>query len=153
MVVYDSVFGNTEKVAKAIGDAIHAQDAVATLRVSEVKPEQLKGLRLLVMGSPTRGFQATEGIQKFLKSMPDGALKGVRIAAFDTRTGVDEMKSGLLKFLMKTFGFAAPKIAGRLTAKGGELAVPPEWFVVTGTEGPLKEGELERAAIWAATLK
>jgi flavodoxin len=152
LIIYDSVFGNTEKIAKAIGGAIQPQDAVATLRVSEVKPEQLKGVRLLVVGSPTRGFQATEGIQKFLKAMPDGALKGMRVAAFDTRSGVDEVKSGILRFLMKSFGFAAPKISDRLTKKGGELAAPPEGFIVTGTEGPLKEGELERAAGWAASL-
>lgn len=45
---------------------------------------------------------------------------------------------------------AAGPIAKRFVKKGGDLAVPPEGFFVAGTEGPLKEGELERAADWAS---
>ena len=49
----------------------------------------------------------------------------------------------------KTGGYAAPSIAKRLEKAGGRLAVPPEGFAVVGTEGPMKQGELERAAEWA----
>ena len=49
---------------------------------------------------------------------------------------------------MKLFGYAAKPIADRLKKKGGELTIPPEGVYVKGTEGPLKEGELERAADW-----
>ena len=47
------------------------------------------------------------------------------------------------------FGYAAPEIARSLERNGGTLLAPPEGFVVLGMEGPLKEGELERAAGWA----
>ena len=40
------------------------------------------------------------------------------------------------------------KSPARAKKKKGELALEPEGFIVTGTEGPLKEGELERAANW-----
>jgi flavodoxin I len=50
---------------------------------------------------------------------------------------------------VKLFGYAAEPIAAKLQKKGGTLAAPPEGFFVGGTEGPLKEGELERAAQWA----
>jgi hypothetical protein len=36
-----------------------------------------------------------------------------------------------------------------LVVKGGNLLAPPEGFVVLGVQGPLKDGELERAAGWA----
>jgi hypothetical protein len=53
---------------------------------------------------------------------------------------------------MKIIGYAAPRIAGGLQAKGGRLAAPPEGFFVQEKEGPLKQGELERAASWAKSL-
>lgn len=53
---------------------------------------------------------------------------------------------------MKLFGWAAKPIAGRLTRAGGTLVAEPEGFVVLDSEGPLKEGEVERAAAWGRTL-
>ena len=47
---------------------------------------------------------------------------------------------------------AAGPIAKRLAKKAGELVVPPKGFFVAGTEGPLKEGELERAVDWAGRI-
>ena len=76
-------------------------------------------------------------------------LSGVKVAAFDTRISITDMGPAILRFLAGLFGYAAKPIADRLKRKGGELAVPPEGFIVLGAEGPLKEGELERAADWA----
>ncbi len=53
---------------------------------------------------------------------------------------------------MKMGGYAAPRIVEALKKKGGNLVVPPEGFLVKDREGPLKEGELERAATWAKGL-
>jgi flavodoxin I len=50
---------------------------------------------------------------------------------------------------MKVIGYAAPKIAKSLIAKGGRQVAPPEGFIVLDKEGPLRDGELERAAAWA----
>jgi hypothetical protein len=50
---------------------------------------------------------------------------------------------------VRIFGYAAKPIGKRLQKKGGELAVQPEGFHVGDTEGPLLEGELERAGLWA----
>jgi flavodoxin len=156
LVIYDSVFGNTEKIANAIGTAIGAAlappDQVQTLQVGHVQPEQLAGLDLLVVGSPTRGFRPTEGLAEFLKRIPTRALQGVRVAAFDTRFSEADQESAGMRFLLKTGGYAAPRIADRLKKSGGVLVAPPEGFIVKDTEGPLKEGELERAAAWARQL-
>jgi len=106
-------------------------------------------LEYLVVGSPTRGFRPTEGITTFLKGIPEGRLNGAKVAAFDTRIAPEDIKSRILRFLVKIGGYAAPSIAKRLEQAGGRLIVPPEGFAVTGTEGPMKQGELERAAEWA----
>jgi len=58
-----------------------------------------------------------------------------------------------LPVFVRLFGYAAKSIAGTLKKKAGELVVPPEGFFVGGTEGPLKEGELERAADWAKQIE
>jgi flavodoxin len=153
MVVYDSVFGNTEQIAQAIGNALGPPEDVAILSVSHVKPEQLTGSSLLIVGSPTRKFRPTAGITNLLKKVPNNGLKGVQVAAFDTRFPVSQIeKSRILAFFVRLFGYAAKPISDRLVKKGGELVIPPEGFFVGGVEGPLKEGELERAADWAKQI-
>jgi flavodoxin len=148
-IIYDSVFGNTEKIARAIGDALGTQENVGILRVSDVKQEQLVGLNLLIVGSPTRAFRSTWAIKHFLKSIPADGLKGVKVAAFDTRMSMENVNSRMLHFLVNIFGYAAGPIAEKLRKKAGGLSIAPEGFIVKGTKGPLKEGELERAAAWA----
>jgi flavodoxin I len=153
MVVYDSAFGNTEKVAQAIGQALGPEQEVKTVRVGNVKPEQLSGLTLLVVGSPTQKFSPLGTITGFLKGIPHNGLQEVKVAAFDTRipeSKVNEIR--ILAFFVRIFGYAAKPIADRLVKKGGDLAVPPEGFYVADTEGPLLDGELERAADWARQI-
>ena len=148
LVIYDSYFGNTERIAQAIGNALGSQQDVEILRVGNLKPEQLTGLELLIVGSPTRGFRPTRAITNLLRSIPTNGLSGVKVAAFDTRFSAD-MGPAILRFLAGLFGYAAKPIANRLQKKGGKLTLPAEGFLVEGAEGPLKEGELERAADWA----
>jgi flavodoxin len=150
LVLYDSVFGNTEKIAQAIGAAL---GEVPVCRVSEVTPGQLEGLALLVAGSPTRAFRPTPATSDFLKRLPAGALQGVSVAAFDTRIAIEDVNNAFLTIMARIFGFAAAPIANLLKKKGGELLAPPEGFYVKATEGPLKDGELERAAEWAREIQ
>jgi flavodoxin I len=153
MVVYDSAYGNTEKVARAIGQALGPAEEVEVVQVGNVSPEQLAGLTALVVGSPTQKFSPLGTISRFLKSIPQNGLQGVKVAAFDTRITESEVERvRILAFFVRIFGYAAKPIADRLEKKGGELTVPPEGFYVGGTEGPLLEGELERAADWARQI-
>lgn len=140
LVVYDSVYGNTEEIASAIGKAITSSGEVKVLRAGEANPSELASIDLLIVGSPVHGGRPTPPVQDFLNKMAQQALKGIKVAVFDTRA--------TSKFA-KIFGNAAGRIGGQLTKKGGIVIVPPEGFFVTGTKGPLKEGELERAANWA----
>ena len=148
LVVYDSMYGNTEKIAQAIGTAIGA----TVLHVNQVKEEHLTGLDILIVGSPTQAFQPLKPVKTFLKDLPAGSLKGVKIASFDTRADLGEVGSKLLSFLVKLFGYAAEPIQAKLVRKGGIKVTTPAGFFVHGKEGPLKEGEVERAIQWAKQI-
>jgi flavodoxin I len=140
LIVYDSVYGNTEKIARAMSEAITPSGEAKVLRAGEANPSELESLDLLIVGSPTHAGRPTPAVQDFLNKMTQQSLKGIKVAAFDTRA--------TSKFA-KIFGNAAGRIARHLTKKGGVLNTSPEGFFVTGTKGPLKEGELERAVAWA----
>ena len=78
VVVYDSVYGNTEQIAVAVTQAIGraagagAKERVATFRVNDVRPAHLQGVKLLIVGSPTHRFRPTESIARFLASIQIG---------------------------------------------------------------------------------
>ena len=148
IVIYDSQFGSTEKIARAIANSIPSAKA---LRVGETDSEDLKGVGLLIIGSPTQGGRATVALQEFLESIPTGTLTNTKVAAFDTRFS-EKNSNFLLKLIIRTFDYAAPKIAKTLESKGGKLIIPPEGFIVSGKEGPMAEGELERAKLWGSKL-
>ena len=152
LVIYDSVFGNTEKIARAIADALGASPA---RRVTELQAGELQGIKLLVVGSPTRAFSSTPATKAYLKGLPAGSLAGVRAAVFDTRyTDKSAAKlPSILRTLAGIFGFAAEKLAKILAKKGATLVSEPGWFSIDGSEGPLSAGELERAAAWAGQLR
>jgi flavodoxin I len=149
LVVYDSIFGNTEKIAQAVaGELAKAGEGLA-VRVSEVKTDQLAGLDLLVVGSPTRGFRPTPAVKDFLKGLPSQSLKDVQAGAFDTRVVIKEVNNAFLTIMAGIFGYAAQPIARQLAGKGAQVLPPIEGFFVSGSEGPLNEGESQRAEEWA----
>jgi len=148
LIIFDSYFGNTEQIARAIGEGIGSGAYVMILKAGDVTPEQLQDANILVVGSPTRAFRPSPAIAAFLKRIPPKGLAGVRVAAFDTGIPLEDAPFRLLRLMMKLFGYAAAPIAKKLVSKGGELALPPEGFFVGDTKGPLKEGEVERAREW-----
>lgn len=141
LIVYDSTYGNTEKIAKSIGGAITGN--VKVLRIGKVNPSELESIDFLIVGSPTYGGRPTPATLDFLNNIPESAVKGMSVAAFDTRVSAK---------WVKIFGYASGKISGSLKAKGGTLIMSPEGFFVKGAKGPLIEGELERAAGWAKEI-
>jgi flavodoxin I len=141
LVVYDSLYGNTEKIAQAIGDAVSGE--VKVVRAGEADVSALTELDLLFVGSPTHGGRPSPPMREFLDKVQSRTLQGIKVATFDTRH---------TSKLTVLFGYAAGRIAKSLKKKGGTLLLSPEGFFVEGTEGPLKEGELERAANWAREI-
>jgi flavodoxin I len=141
LVVYDTKWGNTEKVALAIAAGIGK--GTRAIRVGEVDVNQAKELNLLVVGSPVIGGKPTKPIQEYLKTIANTAATKMRIATFDTRM--------TMKFAQK-FGFASVRMADQLKEQGNITVSEPMGFMVKGQKGPLDEGELERATQWAQTL-
>lgn len=156
IVAYNSRHGNTEKVAQAVAKALtgafDSHDEVSAHRVTEMETQHLGDLGLLVVGAPTHGFRPSQATKTFLDTIPAAGLDGVKVAAFDTRFAVKNMNSAILRFLVRLFGYAAKPIADEMSQKGGDLVLPPEGFIVMDTEGPLAEGELDRAAEWGREI-
>ena len=141
LVIYDSLYGNTEQIARVIGGGLGGEATV--VKVGEANVADLGFYHLIVIGSPTQGGRHTVAMRAFLNAIPAGALKNKKVASFDTRGKT---------WIVKIFGWAATRIAEALTGKGGKLVAPGEGFFVKATKGPLVEGELERAAIWAKAI-
>jgi len=143
LVIYDSLYGNTEIIARAIGDALPGE--VQVLRVGQVPVGELETVDLLIIGSPTHGSLPSEAVQGLVERIGSPAREGARAATFDTRL--------TWPFLERWGGFAAPKMADTLRGKGWTPAGEPGGFFVKGLKkGPLKRGEADRAAAWAKGL-
>lgn len=152
LIVYESVFGNTEEIAFAMRDAIAQFSDVVALRPEEAKAATIQNYNLIIIGSPTQKFNPLPGISSFIKELPAASLKGKKVAAFDTRVDLRKVNNRFLNLMVCMFGYAAYPIAKKLKAKGGEVIVPAEGFFVEDTNGPLRDGELERAREWAKRL-
>jgi hypothetical protein len=92
-----------------------------------VKPEDLAGLDCLIVGSPTQKMDHTDGMRKFLTSIPHNGLRGITIVAFDTRISIDDVQSPMSRFAARLFlhRYAAKPIAAALKEKGGREVVAP----------------------------
>ena len=141
IVIYDSLYGNTEQIAKAIGRGFGEDTKV--IKVGDAKIEDIAPYHFVIIGSPTQGGRQTVAVKEFLEKLPAEALKEKRLAAFDTR---------LKNIFVKMFGYAAPRIEAAIKQKGGNATAQPQGFFVKSTKGPLLEGEEERATAWAKAV-
>lgn len=149
LILYDSFFGNTEEIAQSISFELQQRHEVAMVKADAATLDRLQNLDLIFVGSPTRGFAPTEVLTAFLRQIPAHSMEGVKAAVFDTRIPLEELRPALLRFAQKAAGYADKKIAALLKPSGAAVLMPTEGFLVGGMEGPLKNGERERAAAWA----
>lgn len=152
VILYDSYFGNTEKIAQAIAGGVAKKSEVRIARVDTFQADQLSGVDLFVLGSPTRAFSPSDASKAFIKSLKPGGLMGMKAATFDTRVDVQKTDNKFLKFMAKTFGYAYPSMQKSLKKFGAEIIAEGKGFYVLDSEGPLQDGELDKAADWAETL-
>ncbi len=129
LIIFDSTFGNTEKVAKALANGLENGGATANIvKVDEAKPDELTQYDLLCVGSPTHAWNASKPVKDFLDSLKTvEGLQSKKAFAFDTK-----MKSRLA-------GNAVGKIESRLKDLGLNVIRRSESAVVKGREGPLEE--------------
>lgn len=140
IVVYDSQYGNTERIARTITEALRTFGLTRAIRVDLAHQLSFEGVDLLIVGSPTQGFRPTVAMQSFLGHLSEQLLGDLAVACFDTRF------HGLL-----WRNSAAPHMAKQLRALGTRPLAAPESFFVQSMkkEGPLLDGEEERATTWA----
>lgn len=158
LVVYESLWGNTEQVARAIGTRLSSQADVEVLD-SDAAPLSVDGYDLVVVGGPTHAFSMTRASTRAdavkTRSAPHEPSRGIRewlnalerttapVPAFTFDTRVDKPRLP---------GSAAKAALHELRSLGFETSAKPQTFHVHGYEGPLVDGELDRAAQWAGTL-
>jgi menaquinone-dependent protoporphyrinogen IX oxidase len=140
LVLYESRFGNTERVAEAI--ALVLQESVPTrlAAVADVEDcaDALRGVSLLVVGGPTHRHGVSTTLKETLACLGDHALEGTKAATFDTRMHGPRVMTGS----------AAVNLGRFLRKHGAWVVVPPASFLVGASEGPLDPGELEHARAW-----
>ena len=159
LVVYESMFGNTQAIAEAIAEGLSERIPVEALEVSVAPTRIDDDVALLIVGGPTHAFglsrprtrqdaarQATQGLvsrglglREWLTSLEGPA--GVAAATFDTRIAKPRLP-----------GSAARAAEKQLRRRGFRLITPAESFYVEGTLGPLGAGERERSRRWGETL-
>lgn len=143
LIVYDSKFGNTERLARTIAETVGVGEPALVVAASAASTGDLAGIGLLAVGGPTQAHGLSPALKTFLDGLPSEAVRGVPAVTFDTRLTWPRFLSGS----------AAVALARRLEKKGARLLLPPESFLVTGSEGPLAEGELARATTWAHAVR
>jgi len=144
LVVYHSEFGNTQQVAEAIVGVFQGAGAARTVNAERLNAADLQDVDLLVMGMPTHKMNLPQSVRPVFEQLPRRSLRGVPIAAFDTSY---EMSALLARFT------AAKRIDQKLRKLGGKRLVRPETFHVHHHhEGPLYDGEIERAKTWAESI-
>jgi flavodoxin len=141
LVVYDSTWGNTEKIAQAIAAGLAGGTLALPLKTAGA--EELDKSDLLVIGSPVNNGRPSQSMQTYLKSVKRETAAKLKVAAFDTR-----LKSRLATIL----GNAASRITEQFKELGSKVIAEPEGFIVKGQKGPLADGEINRATRWGKDL-
>ena len=142
LVIYDSTFGNTAQLVQTMADKLGEYGTSRIASADEAGLTEIKEIDLLLVGGPTQRHGLSPTMKTLLEGFPRRTLKGIYTGAFDTRYHISAWKSGS----------AAHGIDSKLKRTGASLIVEPESFFVAEREGPLEEGELERAAAWAEEI-
>jgi hypothetical protein len=159
LVVVESMFGNTRRIADAVALGMAEGGQACVLDVADPAAERaVRDADLLVVGGPTHAFGMTRpstrrsaaeqgapavagiGLREWLATLAPAA-RGRAAAAFDTRIDRPRLP-----------GSAAAAAARRLRRLGFAVVSAPESFRVVGSPGPLVAGEEERARAWGAHL-
>jgi len=135
IVIFDSKFGNTEKIAKALSEGMKKEDLeVDCVKVDNVNLNKLGEYEILTIGAPTQMFSISKPMKEFLKKLENLNLQGKRAFAFDT------------KLRSRFAGSAAKGIEKQLKKLQMTIIRPYASAIVKGIEGPLQEGVEEKFA-------
>jgi hypothetical protein len=156
LVVYESFWGNTAAVARAIADGIGP--GASALTTDEATPEVVSGADLLVVGAPVLGFRLpTDAVREGLLR-EYGAPTPADTSHRSMRSWLDRLPAGHAKIAAfeTRFRFSPGGSIGTITNELEKAGYRPlsegRKFLVTGKYGPLKPGELDKARQWGAAL-
>ena len=150
-IIYDSLYGNTEKIAQTIKEVLEKKHEIDIKNVTEAKLKDFQEKDLVIIGSPTHTGRPSKAMQVLLNMLPKESLKGSKLAVFDTSMATYK-QNFFMKGVIKFFGYSAPRVANILKKKGAEILSVQSFFVMN-MKGPLKEDEVERAKKWGSGLK
>ena len=144
IVVYDTSYGNTKKIAETIAETLKESGIEVDLfDVKNVKKLSAQDYSFLVLGSPTRFGTMSFAIRGFLGKVKNEEWMSKPFAAFDTENPEN---------IEKKEWSAAEKISERLKDRKMNQLLPVMKAVVLGQKGPLQEGEIERTKDYAGEL-
>ncbi len=160
LIVVESMFGNTRKVADAVAEGLRGHASVEVVGPADAPAPLLELVDLLVVGGPTHAFSMTRG-----STREDAVRQGApaEAAATGIREWIDRLHAGPHSEVVATFdtrvgkvrhlpGSAAKAAVKALRKLGYTPVVPAESFWVADVAGPLLEGELDRARAWGESL-
>jgi flavodoxin len=132
LIIFDTKFGNTEKVARTLAEGMKTQGVnVDCIETGEVDISKLGDYDLLVIGGPTHGLGLSKPMKDFLQKLEDVNIGGKRAFAFDTK-----LKS-------RFAGSAGKRIEKKLKKLGASIVKSHVSAIVKGNEGPLEDGAEE----------
>jgi hypothetical protein len=161
LVMYESMFGNSERVAHAVAEGLGEFVDVAVRDVTTAPPGEVPvDIDLLVAGGPTHALSmsrpgtredairqgagqglASRGLREWLDGVA-ADLHGLPCATFDTR----------VSRVRRLPGSAARSAARILRRRHGRMVVPPESFFVDDVSGPLADDQVDLARAWGRRL-
>jgi hypothetical protein len=157
VVVYESLWGNTAAIARAIADGIGPE--VRVLSTSQASGEAMAGVDLIVAGAPVLAFRLpTEQMRKSIGKDPKHSNRPPDLSQPSLRSWLAALSRGTGRFaafetgIRRSPGSARGAIAKGLQRAGYRRIAEDERFLVKGTYGPLADGEVERARAWGADL-
>ncbi len=149
IVVYDTSYGNTKKVAETIAETLKESAVEVDLfHIKDVKKLNGKDYDFIVLGSPTKFGTMSFAMKFFLGKVKDSEWAGKPFAAFDTENPENVEKS---RTEQKEWS-AGEKIADKLKEKKMNLIIPVLKALVSGMKGPLQDGEIERIRQYSKEL-
>ena len=157
IVVYESHWGNTAAIARAIAEGLGPE--ALPLSTAEALGATITEADLIVAGSPLLGFTLpTEAMLKSIAANADKDPTPPDLSHPSMRSWLDALPKGSGRAaafetrISWSPGSAAKAILGRLEAAGYRPVAKTQRFIVQGKYGPLRDGEWERAKAWGAEL-
>ncbi len=132
VVIFDSEYGNTEKVAHALARGLHARGiSVDCVNVKEASIDKLNQYDLIGLGAPTQAFSASKRMKDFPAKLQSADLQHKSGFAFDT------------KLNRRLAGSAGGYVEKKMRNLGLRIVEPHFSAIVKGSVGPLEEGAEE----------